>query len=61
MNLIIFLLTIIVFILMMIAIQLYTNSKKIEENKNVNTTPKLSELERKEFKSYMEDLHKDLY
>ena len=46
---------------MMIAIQLYTNSKKIEENKNVNTTPKLSELERKEFKSYMEDLHKDLH
>ncbi|MBP3800430.1 MAG: hypothetical protein J6I85_00105 [Clostridia bacterium] len=61
MEIIIFLLTIIVFILIMIAIQVYLNSKKIEESNNDNTTPKLSELERKEFKSYMEDLHKDLH
>lgn len=61
MEIIIFLLTIIVFILIMIAIQVYLNSKKIEKSNNDNTTPKLSELERKEFKSYMEDLHKDLH
>lgn len=61
MEIIIFLLTVITFLLIMIAIQCYLNSKKIEEGNKTNTTPKLSELERKEFKNYMEDLHKDLH